>query len=1244
LHSGKHRFHYHRKKGIWWLRTLFIVWFVLTACFPISSYAAEVEVDQVTGLEIEKDAITLIEGQSTTLKTFLLYASGKKETAKNVEWSIDPNPYVSVESKTGKIAVTNSDGGLVEETFTVTAKYKKNEEEFEDTVDVTAKRKEITGVSSASSLLSLLVGEEKPVSLTVTYNDGKTGKVTDEELAKDIWKITPEDDSVVSAENGKLKAIGQGITKVTVEYNDNPQITTSFMVDVYKISEMEVTPTTIELIEGQTATPRVNFIYSNGKKIAAKGIKWSSLQPEYASVDANGKITAVSSGTATITADYSDGGYEGGAKEIEVTVIPKATQSVTPTPASLAMLAGQKKQIKLTVTQNDGKKLVISEGIEWESSNEEIVKVDKSGNVTAVAAELDSDGIPVKQGRALLTATYDGRDIVVPVTVDDVKRIELSSSLLTLIEGQTGSFKPYLVYTNNKQVAASKGIEWKIQEEAAQYIKLDSTGKITATKAPESEELQKVEVYYQVSPGKQLSAEGNVKVKEKVVTNLVPSFTSLSMVKGETKNLKLTAFYNDGKSSVVEVPWIPDDPVVVGVDGETIVAKEAGTVILTAEYGGKTATVRIVVHGIDRIEVTPASLALVEGQSQTLRATVVYKNNKKITPADIVWSSSDSGVAAVEKGKVQAVFSGSATITAEYMGVPSTGVNVVVTSRQITSLSVAPTNMQMMPGDSKPLTVTATYSDGKKETIPVERWKDSVQDLNPTVARIVDGKVVALDTGQASFIISYGGKQANASVTVGKSAQLQGIEVSPTSFSLFEGQTADIKVMLVYDNGKKVPAPWDGPPLTFKYDGNNASPYVQISNGKVTGKQASATPVIVTAEYGALTFSPISVSVMQKQVTGFNVTPVDLNLLVGESVQLKASITTNDGKTTPITTGISWVSDDPGIASADGGKVKGLSPGNTIVTASYNGQEIKIPVAIHGPEKIEVSPTSLQLIEGQTGKLQATLVYSNGVKAPIEEGIVWESEDENSVFVKPETGEITAIASSDEPVSITASFTTGSGEVLTGAVDVIVTPKKVVDLTFSPTKVKLLVGEMQQISLIAKYNDGSTKDVTEDADWVSVNEDVATVGNERREDSATEEEYKGMVKANSPGTSTIEADYEGITATFSGLNTNTNAVSLSFPKTFATARNVSPHKTWSVRFNRELDPATVNEKNVVVTDEKNHRMDVKVRLVEGNTIEISYAKGYEPGKQYYVTVKRNVTSKDGQKLKENVRMPFVIKK
>lgn len=162
-------------------------------------------------------------------------------------------------------------------------------------------------------------------------------------------------------------------------------------VDVSPSGGTLVIPNTLQL----TATPRD----AQGAAVSGRAITWSSSASSIASVNTSGLVTAVSAGTATITASVD--GKQGLAT---ITVAPAvASVDITP-PGGNINLPGT---LQLTATPRDAQGANVGgRTIAWTSSAVTIATVSSSGLVTAVAA-----------GSTVITASVDGRQAQATVTV-----------------------------------------------------------------------------------------------------------------------------------------------------------------------------------------------------------------------------------------------------------------------------------------------------------------------------------------------------------------------------------------------------------------------------------------------------------------------------------------------------------------------------------------------------------------------------------------------------------------------------------------------------------------------------------------------------------------------------------------------------------------------------------------------------------------------------------------------------------
>ena len=161
---------------------------------------------------------------------------------------------------------------------------------------------------------------------------------------------------------------------------------------------------------------------------------------------------------------------------------------------------------------------------------------------------------------------------------------------------------------------------------------------------------------------------------------------------------------------------------------------------------------------LTRIEVAPDSIAFdAAQQTRDLTVTGHYGDgSSQDLTEQAIYSSSDASVASVNAaGRVVALGSGAATITAEAGGQQATAA-VTVDIVSLTSISVDPPALQFdVPGASQQLTVTGHYSDGHTDPLTNSA---SFASGDPAVAAVSpSGLVTAAGEGNTAITVAVSG-------------------------------------------------------------------------------------------------------------------------------------------------------------------------------------------------------------------------------------------------------------------------------------------------------------------------------------------------------------------------------------------------------------------------------------------------------------------------------------------------------
>jgi uncharacterized protein YjdB len=200
-----------------------------------------------------------------------------------------------------------------------------------------------------------------------------------------IWSSSNPKVATVD-ENGKVHAVGDGTTVITVKTVDGSKTATSTVKVTVPVTGVSFTDSSLTLKTGTTATLVAKIEPSDA---TVKTVTWSSSDTSVATVSSSGLVTPKAEGTATITATTADGSKTA---TISVNVAVGVT-GVTLDKSTLNLKVGDS-DIKLVANTNPS--TATNKKVAWKSSNTNVATVDDNGAVHAVAA-----------GTAVITVTTD---------------------------------------------------------------------------------------------------------------------------------------------------------------------------------------------------------------------------------------------------------------------------------------------------------------------------------------------------------------------------------------------------------------------------------------------------------------------------------------------------------------------------------------------------------------------------------------------------------------------------------------------------------------------------------------------------------------------------------------------------------------------------------------------------------------------------------------------------------------------
>jgi uncharacterized protein YjdB len=330
-----------------------------------------------------------------------------------------------------------------------------------------------------------------------------------------------------------------------------------------------------------------------------------------------------------------------------VTVRPTAVQEVVLDRTSLDMLVGDKDQLKATVLPEDADDVKVT----WKSLNTNVVSVDASGNVEALA-----------EGKATVVAEAGGKIaqcmISVGLPVVNVESVKITKYPETMVIGDLFTFEAVVTPDD----ATDKSVVWSSANKEVISISVD--GKAEAVNEGT------VEVSVKTNDGDKTDkvvviVKAPVVPVEKVTIDNKKEGEAVTLNKGESYTLEATVAPSNATDKTIE--WTVSDSKVLSVDQSgKVTALAAGTakVTVTTKDGGKTDECSfVVVVPVEKVEITavPQDNKMIEGDEFRFVAAV--------TPADatdktLAWTSSQTSVLTIDQdGKAVAIKARKATVT-----------------------------------------------------------------------------------------------------------------------------------------------------------------------------------------------------------------------------------------------------------------------------------------------------------------------------------------------------------------------------------------------------------------------------------------------------------------------------------------------------------------------------------------------------------------------------------------------------
>ncbi len=364
----------------------------------------------VSGVSIDRSTVEMTIGETVQLSATVMPSDA---TDQNITWS-----------STKQSVATVNDHGLVTAIAEgrTTIKARVGGKTSACIVTVSKEFVDVASIALDKTSLALVKGESETLVATVNPANATHNKVS--------W--TSSDTSVATVDSeGKVSGIANGSATITAQV-DNIKATCDVTVTV-PIESITLNKTELSLTKGQSETLIATIIPNDATE---NNVKWETLSSLVATVDSNGKVTAMGGGKTTITAKA------GGKVASCIVTVTAPVESITLNYTNISLNEGESLTLEATVMPKDATVKTVT----WSSSDSGIATVDQSGRILAI-----------KQGSATILAQAGDKQATCSVTVIKmVTSIALDKGSLNLLVGETST----LTATVLPEDATDKTVTW----------------------------------------------------------------------------------------------------------------------------------------------------------------------------------------------------------------------------------------------------------------------------------------------------------------------------------------------------------------------------------------------------------------------------------------------------------------------------------------------------------------------------------------------------------------------------------------------------------------------------------------------------------------------------------------------------------------------------------------------------------------------------------------------------------------
>ena len=712
-----------------------------------------------------------------------------------------------------------------------------------------------------------------------------TASVTPADAGNQVLRWESDNPNICEVDySGKLNPKMIGTCHITATTTDGTVLSGSCFVRVADpATSVSIDKTTLSLKVGDEPATLKATVRTSGS-MTYNDVAWSSANTSVATVDADGRVTAVRPGTTTIKATSLDGTEKAAVCTVTVT----ADLQEISLPAKEEVAVGGNLTLNATLTPS----FASDKSVTWTSLDNTVASVNASGVVTGK-----------KVGNTVITCASKANpavkaDCVVSVIIP-VKSVTLSKYNLSLEAGKTET----LTATISPKDASDQSITWQSSNE--NVAKVSDNGEVRAIHGGSC-------TITCTSNSGSKTASCTVNVIEHVVG---VSFAQAQETMYVTETRTLKPVIRPETATDHSMQWQSSNTAVATVNAVgTVTAVKAGSAIISVKTNDGGFTDTCTINVVPKVDVTGIDI---ENKAVTLSQGMTYGINAEVFPhhasnQQIKWTSNAPKVATVnEDGVVSAVGAGTAIITATTVdGNYSMRCTITVT-QTVAGVKVAPATASIAVGSSKTLTATVEPDTASSKGVTWYSSNESVATVNSR--GIVIG--VAPGTATITALTDEGGFSGTCTVTV--YVAQNAIKINSDKVTVPKGSKTVLTATITPANASDQEIVWSS---------DNTAVATVNQAGQVNGIKKGSAVITVKTANGKLKDTCL-VEVVQL-ATSLTLDYTTLQLDVGKTKTLTATMKPRSASNLKV----KWSSSDKNVATVDSkGRITGVKAGTATI-------------------------------------------------------------------------------------------------------------------------------------------------------------------------------------------------------------------------------------------------------------------------------------------------------------------------